>query len=95
MTRPIRFPMSRDEWLETISAVPMQLRLQLPAWFLSTTVRSDHLIENIEAETIGDITKHTEEQLKRYRNFGDKALADLQLHLAKAGLLLRSEQRSN
>ena len=44
---------------------------------LELTVRSSNCLKNANIRTIGDLTKMTEEEIAKTRNFGKKSLSEI------------------
>ena len=55
---------------------------------LELTVRSSNCLKNANIRTIGDLTKKTEEEIAKTRNFGKKSLSEIKDKLKEWGLTL-------
>ncbi|MBO4388557.1 MAG: DNA-directed RNA polymerase subunit alpha [Spirochaetales bacterium] len=55
---------------------------------LELTVRSSNCLKNANIRTIGDLTKKTEEEIAKTRNFGKKSLSEIKEKLKEWGLSL-------
>ena len=52
------------------------------------SVRSSNCLRNANIRTIGDLTKRTEEEIAKTRNFGKKSLQEIKEKLKERGLSL-------
>lgn len=55
---------------------------------LELTVRSSNCLKNANIRTIGDLTRKTEEEIAKTRNFGKKSLSEIKEKLKEWGLTL-------
>lgn len=55
---------------------------------LELTVRSSNCLKNANIRTIGDLTKKTEEEIAKTRNFGKKSLSEIKDKLKEWNLSL-------
>ncbi len=55
---------------------------------LELTVRSSNCLKNANIRTIGDLTKKTEEEIAKTRNFGKKSLSEIKAKLSEWNLSL-------
>ncbi|MBQ9239628.1 MAG: DNA-directed RNA polymerase subunit alpha [Treponema sp.] len=62
--------------------------LETPVEELELTVRSSNCLKNANIRTIGELTKKTEEDIAKTRNFGKKSLAEIKEKLNEWGLSL-------
>ena len=53
---------------------------------LELTVRSSNCLKNANIKTIGDLTRKSEEEIAKTRNFGKKSLSEIKENL-KSGIL--------
>ena len=70
-----------DEDEERIRAL-----LDTPVEELELSVRSSNCLRNANIRTIGDLTKKTEEEITKTRNFGKKSLQEIRDKLQARGL---------
>jgi DNA-directed RNA polymerase subunit alpha len=70
-----------DEDEERIRAV-----LDTPVEELELSVRSSNCLRNANIRTIGDLTRKTEEEITKTRNFGKKSLQEIRDKLRARGL---------
>ena len=75
-----------DEDEERIRAL-----LDTPVEELELSVRSSNCLRNANIRTIGDLTKKTEEEITKTRNFGKKSLQEIRDKLQARGLDLGNE----
>ncbi len=69
-----------DEWIRRI--------LNTSVEELELTVRSSNCLKNANIHTIGELTKKTEEDISKTRNFGRKSLEEIKAKLEERGLTL-------
>lgn len=62
--------------------------LNMPVEELELSVRSFNCLKNANIRTIGDLTKKTEEEITKTRNFGKKSLQEIKTKLAEWNLSL-------
>ena len=55
---------------------------------LELSVRSSNCLKNANIRTIGELTKKTEEDITKTRNFGKKSLEEIKAKLEEHGLTL-------
>ena len=55
---------------------------------LELSVRSANCLKNANIRTFGELTKKTEEEIAKTRNFGKKSLEEIKERLAREGLSL-------
>jgi DNA-directed RNA polymerase subunit alpha len=72
-----------DEEEERIRAI-----LDTPVEELELSVRSSNCLKNANIKTIGDLTRRTEEDIAKTRNFGKKSLLEIKEKLAEWNLTL-------
>ncbi len=72
-----------DEEEEKIRAI-----LNTPVEELELSVRSSNCLRNANIRTIGDLTRKTEEEIAKTRNFGKKSLQEIKEKLKERGLSL-------
>jgi DNA-directed RNA polymerase subunit alpha len=60
----------------------------MPVEELELSVRSFNCLKNANIRTIGDLTKKTEEEITKTRNFGKKSLQEIKTKLAEWNLSL-------
>ncbi len=72
-----------DEEEERIKAL-----LNTPVEELELSVRSSNCLRNANIRTIGDLTRKTEEEIAKTRNFGKKSLQEIKEKLRERGLSL-------
>jgi DNA-directed RNA polymerase subunit alpha len=72
-----------DEDEERIRAL-----LETPVEELELSVRSSNCLKNANIKTIGDLTKKTEEEIAKTRNFGKKSLLEIKDKLKEWNLSL-------
>lgn len=65
--------------------------LSMPVEVLNLATRSRGCIEHLKVGTVGDLIRHTEEDLLGSPNFGRKSLGEVKQKLAALGLKLKSE----
>ena len=69
-----------DERLKRLLATPVEE--------LELSVRSSNCLKNANIRTIGELTKRTEEDITKTRNFGKKSLEEIKAKLEEHGLTL-------
>ena len=62
--------------------------LNMPVEELELSVRSFNCLKNANIRTIGDLTKKSEEEITKTRNFGKKSLQEIKTKLAEWNLTL-------
>ncbi|MCQ2248928.1 MAG: DNA-directed RNA polymerase subunit alpha [Treponema sp.] len=62
--------------------------LKRPVEELELTVRSSNCLKNANIKNIGELTRKTEDELTKTRNFGKKSLEEIKTKLADLGLAL-------
>lgn len=62
--------------------------LNTPVEELELSVRSSNCLKNANIRTIGELTKKTEEDITKTRNFGKKSLEEIKQKLEEHGLTL-------
>lgn len=62
--------------------------LRTPLEDLDLSVRSYNCIKAARIETLIELVNHTEEDLMRFRNFGQKSIGEIENELGKRGLTL-------
>ena len=62
--------------------------LETPVEELELSVRSSNCLKNANIRTIGDLTRRTEEEIVKTRNFGKKSLQEIKERLAEWNLSL-------
>ena len=72
-----------DEGDESITKL-----LQTPVEELELSVRSSNCLKNANIRTIGELTKKTEDDIAKTRNFGKKSLAEIKEKLQEWNLTL-------
>jgi DNA-directed RNA polymerase subunit alpha len=55
---------------------------------LELSVRSSNCLRNINVKTIGDLSRLTEEEISKTKNFGKKSLQEIKEKLQEYGLTL-------
>jgi DNA-directed RNA polymerase subunit alpha len=55
---------------------------------LELSVRASNCLKNANIKTIGDLTRKTEEEITKTRNFGKKSLLEIKAKLAEWSLSL-------
>ena len=64
----------------------MRALLDTPVEELELSVRSSNCLRNANIRTIGDLTRKTEDEITKTRNFGKKSLQEIQDKLQERGL---------
>ena len=84
----INFDESEAGGDEEIDEDEMRIRalLDTPVEELELSVRSSNCLRNANIRTIGDLTKKTEEEITKTRNFGKKSLQEIRDKLKARGL---------
>lgn len=67
---------------------PLTRLLDTPVEELELSVRSSNCLRNENIRTIGDLTRKTEDEIAKTRNFGKKSLDEIKQRLAERGLHL-------
>jgi DNA-directed RNA polymerase subunit alpha len=82
---------------EDLSDEDEQLRrfLETPVEELELSVRSSNCLKNANIRTIGDLTKKTEEDIVKTRNFGKKSLQEIKEKLSEWSLSLGMKDYSH
>lgn len=62
--------------------------LDTPVEELELSVRSSNCLKNAQVKTIGDLTRKTDEEIAKFRNFGKKSLQEIKDKLKNWGLTL-------
>lgn len=62
--------------------------LDTPVEELELSVRSSNCLKNAQVKTIGDLTRKTDEEIAKFRNFGKKSLQEIKDKLKSWGLAL-------
>ncbi len=62
--------------------------MDTPVEELELSVRSSNCLRNANIRTIGDLTRRTEEEIAKTRNFGKKSLLEIKEKLIDRGLSL-------
>ena len=76
-----------DEQSDEIEERVRQI-LNTPVEELERSVRSSNCLKNANIKTIGDLTRKTEEEITKTRNFGKKSLLEIKAKLAEWSLSL-------
>ena len=76
-----------DEQSDEIEERVRQI-LNTPVEELELSVRSSNCLKNANIKTIGDLTRKTEEEITKTRNFGKKSLLEIKAKLAEWSLSL-------
>ncbi len=63
-------------------------KLKQPISELELSVRSANCLEEAKIKTLGDLVRKTEMEMLKYRNFGKKSLAEINVILSPVGLSL-------
>ncbi len=66
----------------------IQELLDTPVEALELSVRSSNCLKNAQVKTIGDLTRKTDEEIAKFRNFGKKSLQEIKDRLKDRGLYL-------
>jgi DNA-directed RNA polymerase subunit alpha len=66
----------------------VQKILNTPVEELELSVRSSNCLKNAEIRTIGDLTRKSEEEIAKTRNFGKKSLSEIKEKLKEWNLSL-------
>lgn len=69
--------------------------LNTPVEELELSVRSSNCLKNANIRTIGDLTRRTEEEIAKTRNFGKKSLLEIKEKLSEWNLSLGMSDYSN
>jgi len=72
-----------DEEVERLKAI-----VDTPVEELELSVRSSNCLRNISVKTIGDLSRLTEEEISKTKNFGKKSLQEIKDKLQEYGLTL-------
>ena len=72
-----------DEEVERLREI-----MDTPVEELELSVRSANCLRNIDIRTIGDLTRRSEEEISKTKNFGKKSLQEIKDKLAEYGLSL-------
>jgi DNA-directed RNA polymerase subunit alpha len=72
-----------DEEVERLRQI-----METPVEELELSVRSSNCLRNIDIRTIGDLTRRSEEEISKTKNFGKKSLQEIKDKLADYGLSL-------
>jgi len=86
----VNFDESETGGEETSDEIEERVRqiLNMPVEELELSVRSFNCLKNANIRTIGDLTKKTEEEITKTRNFGKKSLQEIKTKLAEWNLTL-------
>jgi len=86
----VNFDESEAGGEETSDEIEERVRqiLNMPVEELELSVRSFNCLKNANIRTIGDLTKKTEEEITKTRNFGKKSLQEIKTKLAEWNLTL-------
>jgi DNA-directed RNA polymerase subunit alpha len=76
-----------EEFTEQVDT-ELLTKLGMPITELELSVRSSNCLKEANIKTIGELVKHTEQNLLKYRNFGKKSLSEIQAILKEMGLSL-------
>jgi len=84
----INFDESEADMEEDIDEEEERIRalLATPVEELELSVRSSNCLRNANIRTIGDLTRKTEEEIAKTRNFGKKSLEEIKIKLAERDL---------
>ena len=72
----------------TDEIVRLRALLDTPVEELELSVRSSNCLRNANIKTIGDLTRRTEEEIAKTRNFGKKSLQEIKEKLRDRNLSL-------
>src|SRR5262249_11503896 len=97
-SKGLRLGMPRDEAVASIEAHAQRLAtgdrsdvMNKPILELKLSIRARRTVETLGCLTLGDITKHSAEELLGMPNFGQTSLQELRSKLTDFGIKLRGE----
>ncbi len=97
-SKGLRLGMPRDEAVASIEAHARRMQtgdrsdvMNKPILELSLSIRARRTVETLGCLTVGDITKHSAEELLGMPNFGQTSLQELRTKLAELNLKLKGE----
>jgi DNA-directed RNA polymerase subunit alpha len=97
-SKGLRLGMPRDEAVASIEAHARRLQtgdrsdvMNKPILELALSIRARRTVETLGCLTVGDITKHSAEELLGMPNFGQTSLTELRTKLTELGLKLKGE----
>jgi len=97
-SKGLRLGMPRDEAVASIEAHARRLQtgdrsdvMNKPILELALSIRARRTVETLGCLTVGDITKHSADELLGMPNFGQTSLQELRAKLAELGLKLKNE----
>ncbi len=97
-SKGLRLGMPREEAVASIEAHARRLHegdrsdvMNKPILELALSIRARRTVETLGCLTVGDITKHSAEELLGMPNFGQTSLQELRGKLAELGLKLKGE----
>ena len=97
-SKGLRLGMPRDEAVASIEAHARRLQsgdrsdvMNKPILELALSIRARRTVETLGCLTVGDITKHSAEELLGMPNFGQTSLQELRTKLTELGLKLKGE----
>jgi len=97
-SKGLRLGMPRDEAVASIEAHARRMQsgdrsdvMNKPILELSLSIRARRTVETLGCLTVGDITKHSADELLGMPNFGQTSLQELRAKLAELGLKLKNE----
>jgi DNA-directed RNA polymerase subunit alpha len=97
-SKGLRLGMPRDEAVASIEAHARRMQtgdrsdvMNKPILELSLSIRARRTVETLGCLTVGDITKHSAEELLGMPNFGQTSLQELRGKLNELGLKLKGE----
>jgi len=97
-SKGLRLGMPRDEAVASIEAHARRMQsgdrsdvMNKPILELALSIRARRTVETLGCLTVGDITKHSAEELLGMPNFGQTSLQELRTKLTELGLKLKGE----
>lgn len=97
-SKGLRLGMPRDEAVASIEAHARRLQtgdrsdvMNKPILELSLSIRARRTVETLGCLTVGDVTKHSAEELLGMPNFGQTSLQELRTKLTELNLKLKGE----
>lgn len=81
-----KLPEEEETQVQTAEEKELYEKLATPVSELELSVRSSNCLKEGRIKTIGDLVKKTEMEMLKYRNFGKKSLAEINVILQKMGL---------
>lgn len=97
-SKGLRLGMPRDEAVASIEAHARRMQsgdrsdvMNKPILELALSIRARRTVETLGCLTVGDITKHSAEELLGMPNFGQTSLQELRTKLAELSLKLKGE----